>query len=121
MGEVPTAASYLFKNQMKSKPRLKFIPKHLALLLIFSVFGTQQVLASTYGSGAYGSCTYGGGCAPPAHKGFFDKYGWLIFLLIFLISLVLLLLLLLARRRKKDKDEDIQPPTSASGTKPKNV
>ncbi|PJE65494.1 hypothetical protein COU91_01300 [Candidatus Saccharibacteria bacterium CG10_big_fil_rev_8_21_14_0_10_47_8] len=127
MDEVPTAGNCFFKKQMKLQLWLKLIPKLLILLLSFYVFVPQLVLASTYGSDAYGSCRYQEGCSassdssgmsPIPNKSLFNKYELIIFASFILISLLLLMILLLARRRKKSADEDDRPRTPPTRTQP---
>jgi hypothetical protein len=95
---------------MKFKLWPPAIAKLLVLLTAFYVFMPQLALAGTYGAGAYGSCRYSTGCAQP-HRGFFDRYGWLIFFATLILISLLWLILLLARRRRKSTDEDqLLPP-----------
>ncbi len=53
------------------------------------------LLASPYGSGDYSHGIYEG------HNGFFDKYAWLIFLLMFLVAVTLFVLIV--RRSRKNQ------------------
>ncbi len=80
----------------------KLFARSLAVYLLLQL-PAQAVVASAYGSGSYSGCTYNDSCL--VHRGFFDRFGWLIFLLIFLLAVFLFLLL---RRRRKDKEQ--RPP-----------
>ena len=64
------------------------------------------MLASAYGSGNYGACTYAEQCGK---TGFFHNWGWLVFLIVFILSLLYLLAALLSKRRKKDKNAGAPP------------
>jgi len=108
---------------MKLQLRLKFIPKLLVLLLFFFGFAPLQALATPYGGCAYGGDSRVENClksstsitvTQPPDKSFFDKYGWVLFAGLILLSAVLFILLLLARRRKKsdEKDQRKSPPLS---------
>src|SRR3989304_7185314 len=110
---------------MKVQLRLKLIPKLLVLLLPFFIFTftTLPVLASTYGSGTYGSCKYGESCPQPISsisqvpdQSFLSKYWWIIFIaLAFAISLWFIIVVW---RRRKSKDKDRLSPTPPPRAQP---
>lgn len=99
MAEARTVDRY--KITMKLKLRRQFLPKLLALWSLLYILWPALALASTYGSGSYGECTYQNGCLQVEHKSFFEKYALIIFAVLFVFALFWLIMLLL-RRRKKD-------------------
>lgn len=108
---------------MKLQLRFNFVPKLLiALQLFFYSFVPIKVLATPYGGCSYGGDSRTEKCLQPtttinvvqSPQSFFDKYGWIIFGALTLLSIVLFILLLLARRRKRpdDKGQRLPPPPS---------
>jgi hypothetical protein len=98
---------------MKVQLKSQLIAKFYTLLVFLYVFVPQVAVARTYGSEAYGTCEYGEDCpvavtetpqTPASDGGFFDKYGWILFAALFLLSLFLFFLLLAKRRRKKEEE-----------------
>ena len=100
---------------MKAKMSLSF---SAVMLFFYSIINSiQTVLASAYGEGKYGAssnenCSYGQTCSQQAAKGFTDKYAWIFFLILILISLIWLALLLLERRKKQAKNTKKSPPNN---------
>lgn len=109
---------------MKLLPPAKHILKLLVLLLSFYSLAPIQTLAVPYGSCAYGSdsrmenCLESDNFSPsiisqPPSPSFLDKYEWILFGALILLSMTLFILLVLARRHKSG-DISNQPPPSTT-------